>query len=128
MYRVFLSHSRRDNSAAQAVFQWLTEAEPSLKGEIFLDVNPRIGFESPLHPQQLRQVAVISIGLDPADRRLDQREALANPSECPKTLSERDIERRRQELVPRLVERRQTALQCLHPTLRVAPTDGKLAP
>src|SRR6478736_486853 len=44
MYRVFLSHSRRDNSAAQAVFQWLTEAEPSLKGEIFLDVNPRIGF------------------------------------------------------------------------------------
>jgi len=44
MYRVFLSHSRRDNSAAQAVFQWLTEAEPSLKGEIFLDVNPQTGF------------------------------------------------------------------------------------
>jgi len=33
MYRVFLSHSRRDNAAAQAVFRWLTEAEPSLKGE-----------------------------------------------------------------------------------------------
>ncbi len=43
MYRVFLSHSRRDNSAAQALFQWLTEAEPSLKGEIFLDVTPRTG-------------------------------------------------------------------------------------
>ena len=44
MYRVFLSHSRRDNAAAQAVFRWLTEAEPSLKGEIFLDVNPQTGF------------------------------------------------------------------------------------
>jgi hypothetical protein len=41
MYRVFLSHSRRDNAAAQALFRWLTQAEPSLKGEIFLDVNPR---------------------------------------------------------------------------------------
>jgi WD40 repeat protein len=44
MYRVFLSHSRRDNAAAQALFRWLTQAEPSLKGEIFLDVNPQTGF------------------------------------------------------------------------------------
>src|SRR6478672_8092713 len=44
MYRVFLSHSRRDNAAAQALFRWLTLAEPSLKGEIFLDVNPQTGF------------------------------------------------------------------------------------
>jgi WD40 repeat protein len=44
MYRVFLSHSRRDNAAAQALFRWLTQAEPSLKDEIFLDVNPQTGF------------------------------------------------------------------------------------
>jgi hypothetical protein len=40
----FLSHSRRDNAAAQALFRWLTQAEPSLRGEIFLDVNPQTGF------------------------------------------------------------------------------------
>jgi WD40 repeat protein len=44
MYRVFVSHSRRDNAAAQAAVRWLTESEPSLKGEIFLDVDPHTGF------------------------------------------------------------------------------------
>ena len=44
MYRVFLSHSRRDNAAARAVFRWLTDNEPSLEGDIFLDVNPNTGF------------------------------------------------------------------------------------
>jgi TIR domain len=44
MYRVFVSHSRRDNAAAQAAVRWLTESEPSLKGEVFLDVDPHTGF------------------------------------------------------------------------------------
>jgi hypothetical protein len=44
MYRVFLSHSRRDNAAAQATFRWLTDNEPGLTGEIFLDINPQTGF------------------------------------------------------------------------------------
>ncbi|MGW3541435.1 nSTAND1 domain-containing NTPase [Nocardia niigatensis] len=43
MYRVFLSHSRRDNAAAQALFRWLNGVDPSLKGQIFLDVNPETG-------------------------------------------------------------------------------------
>ncbi|WP_435590216.1 nSTAND1 domain-containing NTPase [Nocardia sp. bgisy118] len=44
MYRVFLSHSRRDNAAAQALLRWLTDNEPSLKGQIFLDIDPDTGF------------------------------------------------------------------------------------
>ena len=44
MYRVFLSHSRRDNAAARAVFRWLTDNEAGLEGDIFLDVNPNTGF------------------------------------------------------------------------------------
>lgn len=43
MYRVFVSHSSRDKAAAVAVTRWLTENEPSLNGEIFLDVDPRTG-------------------------------------------------------------------------------------
>ncbi|MER7453581.1 TIR domain-containing protein [Nocardia beijingensis] len=43
MYRVFVSHSSRDKAAAVAVTRWLTENEPSLTGEIFLDVDPRTG-------------------------------------------------------------------------------------
>ena len=43
MYRVFLSHSRRDNAAARAVFRWLTDNEAGLEGDIFL-VNPNTGF------------------------------------------------------------------------------------
>lgn len=44
MYRVFVSHSRHDNAAARAVEHWLIENEPSLAGEVFLDIDPQTGF------------------------------------------------------------------------------------
>ncbi|MGW6424558.1 nSTAND1 domain-containing NTPase [Nocardia sp. NPDC055053] len=40
MDRVFLSHSRWNSTAAQALFRWLTDSEPSLRGQIFLDIDP----------------------------------------------------------------------------------------
>lgn len=43
MYRIFVSHSSRDKVSAVAVTRWLTENEPSLSGEIFLDVDPHTG-------------------------------------------------------------------------------------
>lgn len=43
MYRVFVSHSRHDNAAARAVVHWLIENEPSLEGEVFLDIDPQTG-------------------------------------------------------------------------------------
>lgn len=35
--RIFISHSSKNTSQAQAVKKWLIETEPSLEGEIFLD-------------------------------------------------------------------------------------------
>ena len=43
MSRVFLSHSSRDNRTAVAVKAWLTEREPGLAEEIFLDLDPHTG-------------------------------------------------------------------------------------
>lgn len=43
MYRVFVSYSSRDRVSAVAVTRWLTENEPSLSGDIFLDVDSRTG-------------------------------------------------------------------------------------
>ena len=43
MYRVFVSHSGRDKAPAEAVTRWLIKNEPSLRGEIFLDVDPQTG-------------------------------------------------------------------------------------
>ncbi|MRH92380.1 TIR domain-containing protein [Nocardia sp. SYP-A9097] len=43
MYRVFVSHSSRDRTSAVALTRWLTENEPSLSGEVFLDVDPETG-------------------------------------------------------------------------------------
>ncbi|WP_433623975.1 TIR domain-containing protein [Nocardia sp. CA-120079] len=38
-----MSHSSRDNVSAVAITRWLTENEPSLSGEIFLDVDSETG-------------------------------------------------------------------------------------
>lgn len=43
MSRVFLSHSGRDTAQAVALVRWLIEQEPSLAGEIFLDIDPVTG-------------------------------------------------------------------------------------
>ncbi|MDT5095540.1 MAG: hypothetical protein QOH60_4903 [Mycobacterium sp.] len=43
MYRIFVSHSSRDTPAAVALIQWLTDNQPSLRGGIFLDVDPHTG-------------------------------------------------------------------------------------
>ncbi|WP_433527246.1 TIR domain-containing protein [Nocardia pseudovaccinii] len=43
MSRVFLSHSSRDDRAAIALKAWLTEADPGLAGEIFLDLDRQTG-------------------------------------------------------------------------------------
>jgi hypothetical protein len=43
--RVFLSHSSRDNRQAVAVKAWLTEHEPGLAEEIFLDLDPHTGIQ-----------------------------------------------------------------------------------
>lgn len=43
VYRVFVSHSSRDTPAARAVVRWLTEQEPSLEGDVFLDADPLTG-------------------------------------------------------------------------------------
>src|ERR1700754_1108495 len=41
--RVFLSHSSRDSRQAVAVKKWLTEQEPGLVDEIYLDLDPHTG-------------------------------------------------------------------------------------
>ncbi|MFI6365831.1 TIR domain-containing protein [Nocardia sp. NPDC050630] len=38
-----MSHSSQDKVSAVAITRWLTENEPSLSGEIFLDVDPETG-------------------------------------------------------------------------------------
>jgi len=43
VYRVFVSHSSRNTVSAVAVTRWLIENEPSLDGEIYLDVDPQKG-------------------------------------------------------------------------------------
>ncbi|WP_433754394.1 TIR domain-containing protein [Nocardia sp. CA-135398] len=43
MSRVFLSHSSRDDREAIALKAWLTEADPGLTGEIFLDLDRQTG-------------------------------------------------------------------------------------
>jgi TIR domain len=43
MSRVFLSHSSRDKRQAMAVKAWLSEREPGLAEEIFLDLDPHTG-------------------------------------------------------------------------------------
>jgi hypothetical protein len=43
VYRVFVSHSSRDKVSAVALARWLKTSEPSLNGEIFLDVDPDTG-------------------------------------------------------------------------------------
>lgn len=43
MSRVFLSYSRRDKAAAQALKTWLEQNLPGLDGEIFLDSDPETG-------------------------------------------------------------------------------------
>ncbi|WP_063813167.1 nSTAND1 domain-containing NTPase [Nocardia anaemiae] len=43
MSRVFLSHSSRDDREAMALKAWLTEADPGLTGEIFLDLDRTTG-------------------------------------------------------------------------------------
>ena len=43
VYRVFVSHASQDTAAAAAVTRWLTDNEPSLTGQIFLDVDPQTG-------------------------------------------------------------------------------------
>jgi TIR domain len=43
MSRVFLSHSSRDKRQAMAVKAWLSEREPGLVEEIFLDLDPHTG-------------------------------------------------------------------------------------
>jgi WD40 repeat protein len=43
MSRVFLSHSNHDLAAAVALKQWLSEQDPPLANEIFLDVDPGTG-------------------------------------------------------------------------------------
>lgn len=46
MSRIFFSHSSRDSMWAIAVRQWLVEQQPSLAGEIFLDVDPETGIRA----------------------------------------------------------------------------------
>lgn len=46
MPRIFLSHSSRDNRHAIALRQWLTEHDPQLAGEIFLDLTRDTGIRS----------------------------------------------------------------------------------
>lgn len=41
--RIFISHSSRDNAVAVAVKQWLTEQDPSMANEVFLDIDSRTG-------------------------------------------------------------------------------------
>ncbi len=43
MSRVFLSHASQDNVQAQALKLWLTNVEPGLADEIFLDLDPHSG-------------------------------------------------------------------------------------
>ncbi|GAA3683057.1 hypothetical protein GCM10023081_21260 [Arthrobacter ginkgonis] len=43
MSRIFLSHSSRDVQQATALKRWLVVHDPSLAGEIFLDVDPETG-------------------------------------------------------------------------------------
>jgi WD40 repeat protein len=43
VYRLFVSHSSRDSSSAVAVSRWLVENEPSLLGEIYLDIDADTG-------------------------------------------------------------------------------------
>ncbi|RDI63860.1 toll/interleukin-1 receptor domain-containing protein [Nocardia pseudobrasiliensis] len=43
MARVFLSHSSRDSAEAAALVRWLSEQQPGLAGDIFLDVDERAG-------------------------------------------------------------------------------------
>ena len=45
MSRVFLSHSSRDTLQAIALKRWLVEQDPSLEGEIFLDLDPVTGIQ-----------------------------------------------------------------------------------
>jgi WD40 repeat protein len=40
MSRIFISHSSHDVAAASALVQWLSDQEPQLANEIFLDVDP----------------------------------------------------------------------------------------
>jgi len=40
MSRIFISHSSHDVAAATALVQWLSDQEPQLANEIFLDVDP----------------------------------------------------------------------------------------
>ncbi len=44
--RVFLSHSSRDNRQAIAVVRWLETAEPSLRDELFLDLDENTGIHT----------------------------------------------------------------------------------
>ena len=46
MPRVFMSHSSRDNRPAIAVVRWLEPAEPSLRGEVFLDLDQDTGIRA----------------------------------------------------------------------------------
>jgi WD40 repeat protein len=43
MSRIFVSHSRLDQRAAVALKQWLVDTDPTLRDEIFLDVDPVTG-------------------------------------------------------------------------------------
>ncbi|WP_040776306.1 nSTAND1 domain-containing NTPase [Nocardia pneumoniae] len=43
MSRIFLSHSSRDSRQAIAVKRWLSQREPAVENEIFLDLDPRTG-------------------------------------------------------------------------------------
>lgn len=43
MTRIFMSHSSRDSRQAVALMRWLVDNEPSLAGEIFLDIDPDTG-------------------------------------------------------------------------------------
>src|SRR6218665_2628635 len=46
MSRIFLSHSSHDNRQAIALKRWLEHAEPSLAGEIFLDLDSATGIRT----------------------------------------------------------------------------------
>lgn len=46
MSRIFLSHSSKDLRAAMALKQWLTDQEPPLANEIFLDTDPTQGIRA----------------------------------------------------------------------------------
>jgi WD40 repeat protein len=41
--RIFLSHSSLNSRETVALYKWLIEQDPSLDGEIFLDLDPRTG-------------------------------------------------------------------------------------